>query len=57
MYFLLGMFYFTLNEQVIEAKKKLSEEEIKKQIKEKFEMHGMLLADINIVKMMDKNIR
>jgi len=51
-----GVLYFSLLEQMVKSDKKLSEEEIEEKIKANFRMKGLIVADINIVKMHDKNI-
>ena len=51
-----GMFYFNLIDPVIKASKNLTEEQIQEELKKKFRMNGMVLADINIIKMMDKKL-
>ena len=51
-----GILYFSLLEQTIKAEKKLSLEEIETKIKENFKMKGLILADIKVVKMHDKNL-
>ena len=40
----------------IKAKSNLTDEEIINQIKEEFKMKGLILADVNVIKMMDNNI-
>lgn len=49
-----GILYFGLMEHV--AKKRLSEEDIKKEIRKQFKMNGVLLADVQVVKMMDHSL-
>lgn len=51
-----GILYFSLLEQTIKAEKKISTEEIENKIKENFKMKGLILADIKVVKMHDKNL-
>lgn len=51
-----GILYFSLLEQIIKSDKKLQVEEIEEKIKENFRMKGLILADIKIVKMHDKNL-
>jgi len=50
------MLYFNLIDPIISAGKNKTEEEIEKEIRKKFKMQGIILADINIVKRMDKNL-
>ena len=51
-----GILYFNLIDPIIKASKNLSDEEIKDQIRKNFKMNGMVLADINIIKLMDKSL-
>ena len=51
-----GILYFNLLEQVINSDKKLSKEEIEQKIKNNFKMKGLILADVNVVKLHDKNL-
>ena len=51
-----GILYFNLLEQVINSSKKISEEEIEQKIKNNFKMKGLILADVKVAKMQDKNL-
>ncbi len=51
-----GILYFNLLEQLISSNKKLSEEEIEQKIKNNFKMKGLILADVKVAKMQDKNL-
>lgn len=51
-----GILYFNLLDSIVKADKNLSDEEIKQQLKKKFRMKGLVIADLDIVKLMDKNI-
>jgi len=51
-----GVLYFSLLEPIIKLSKDASEEEIETEIKKKFKMNGLVLADVNVVKMMDNNL-
>lgn len=51
-----GVLYLGLVDNIIKASKNLSEEEIAKEIKKGFKMQGLLLADVNVVKMMDNKL-
>jgi ATP-dependent helicase/nuclease subunit B len=51
-----GVLYFSLLEQMIKADKKMTEEEIENKIKSNFKMKGLILADVKVVKMHDKNL-
>lgn len=51
-----GVLYFDLANPHISATKNMSEEEIANEIKKKFRMTGLVLADVNIIKMMDNKV-
>ena len=51
-----GVLYFNLIDPVIKSKKNMTEEEIENEIRKKFKMQGIILADINVVKMMDNKL-
>ncbi len=51
-----GILYFNLLEQLINSSKKISEEEIEQRIKNNFRMKGLILADVKVAKMQDKNL-
>lgn len=51
-----GVLYFSLLEQMIKADKKISEEEIEEELRKNFKMKGLILADIKVIKMHDKNL-
>lgn len=51
-----GILYLGLIDNIVKAKKNLSEEEIEKEIRKGFKMQGLLLADVNVVKMMDNKL-
>lgn len=51
-----GVLYFNLINPIIKCDKHTSSEEIEKQIKKKFKMQGLILADVKVVKMMDKTL-
>ena len=51
-----GVLYFNLLEQIIDSNKKISKEEIEEKIKNNFKMKGLVLADIDVVKLHDKNL-
>ena len=51
-----AMLYFSLIDPVIKSSKNKSDEEIKEELKKKFRMNGMVLADIEIIKKMDKTL-
>ena len=49
-----GMLYFKMIDPIIKSDKNKTEEQIKEELKKKFKMNGMVLADIDIIKKMDK---
>jgi len=51
-----GVLYFNLIEPIISESKNLSDEEIEEKIRKSFKMKGLILADIKVIKMMDKKI-
>ena len=51
-----GALYFNLIEPVIKADRTTTKEDIEEQIRKQFKMKGIILADINIVKKMDKDL-
>lgn len=51
-----GVFYFNLIDTIVKADKNLSNEEIRKQLNKKFRMKGLVVADIDVVRMMDTKI-
>ena len=54
---LAGVLYFNLIEPIIKSKNKnLTEEELEQEIRNNFKMNGLILGDIDVVKMMDNNL-
>lgn len=54
---LAGALYFSLIEPVIKAKNKsLSEEELEQEIRNNFKMNGLILGDVEVIKMMDNSL-
>ena len=51
-----GVLYFNLSEPNISVDGNLSDEQIEEKIRQEFKMKGLILADVNVIKMMDKNI-
>ena len=51
-----GILYFNLIEPVIKANKNIKEEELENEIRKQFKMKGLILADVKVAKMMDKNL-
>ena len=47
-----GILYFSMLEQIIKADKRITEEEIE----ENFKMKGLILADVKVVRLHDKNL-
>lgn len=51
-----GVLYFNLIDPIVKSKKSLTKEEIEDKIRKKFKMQGLILADVDVVKMMDTNL-
>lgn len=51
-----GLLYFNLIDPVIKANKPMSDEQIEQEIRKNFKMNGLILADVKVVKMMDKTL-
>ncbi|MDR0978680.1 MAG: helicase-exonuclease AddAB subunit AddB [Lachnospiraceae bacterium] len=51
-----GILYFPLLEPLVRSISSETDEDIEKNIRKEFKMNGIVLADINIVRAMDKNI-
>ena len=51
-----GLLYLGLIDNVIKASKNMQEEEIEKEIKKAFRMQGFVLADVTVIKSMDKTL-
>ncbi|MFT5871482.1 MAG: ATP-dependent helicase/nuclease subunit B [Clostridium sp.] len=51
-----GILYFKIDDPVIKAKNNLDEEELEKAVMKALKMKGLLLADIKIIREMDRNI-
>ncbi len=51
-----GVFYFGLIDSVLKAKKNKTDEEIEEELKKEFKLSGILLADVHVARMMDKNL-
>ena len=51
-----GILYFSMIEQMIKADKRIAPEEIEEKIRTNFKMKGLILADVNVVKLHDKNL-
>lgn len=51
-----GVLYFNLIDPIIKSNKNLAKEEIEEEIRKKFKMQGLIVADVDVVKMMDKRL-
>jgi len=51
-----GILYFSMLEQMIKADKRMEQEEIEERIRANFKMKGLILADVKVVKLHDKNL-
>lgn len=51
-----GILYFNLIDPKIKLSGKISEEKLEEELRKQFKMKGLILADVNIVKMMDKKL-
>ena len=52
-----GVLYFSLIDPIIKSDKYMSDEQIEEELKKKFKMNGLILADVKVVKMMDKKLK
>ena len=52
-----GILYMGLIDNVVKNAKSMSEEKIAEEIRNNFRMKGLVLADINVIKMMDKKLQ
>lgn len=51
-----GVLYYNLIEPILKSEKLMNEEQIEEEMRKRFKMQGLILADINIVKKMDKTL-
>lgn len=51
-----GVLYMSLIDNIVRASKNLSDEEIKNEIKKNFRMQGVILADVDVARMMDTSL-
>ena len=51
-----GILYFSLMEQMIDTDKNMELDQIEERIRKRFKMKGLILADIKVVKLHDKNL-
>ena len=52
-----GLLYLGMIDSIVKASKNLSEEEIEREIRKGFKMQGFVLADVNVIKSMDKTLQ
>lgn len=52
-----GVLYFNLIDPILKADRNKTDEEIEQEIKKQFKMQGLILADVNVVRMMDKTLQ
>lgn len=52
-----GVLYMGLIENVVKNAKNISEDEIENRIRNNFKMKGLILADVNVVKLMDNKLQ
>ena len=51
-----GIFYLGMIDEAVKKSKNMTEKEIEESIRKNFRMNGLVLADVEVVKMMDKNL-
>ena len=51
-----GILYFSMLEQIIKADRRMEQEEIEEKIRANFRMKGLIIADVKVVKLHDKNL-
>lgn len=51
-----GVLYFGLVDNIVKSDKNMDDEKIKEEIRKKFRMNGLVLANINVIKMMDTSL-
>ena len=52
-----GVLYFNLIDPILKADRNKTDEEIEQETKKQFKMQGLILADVNVVRMMDKTLQ
>lgn len=52
-----GVLYYSLIDPILKTDKKMDKEQIEEEMKKKFKMNGLILADVKVVKMMDKTLQ
>lgn len=51
-----GVLYFNLIDPIVKSDRNLTDEQIEEEIRKQFKMQGLILADVNVVRMMDKTL-
>lgn len=51
-----GILYYSLIDPILNATHSMTKEEMEQEIKKKFKMNGLILADVEVVKMMDHSL-
>lgn len=51
-----GVLYYNLIDPILKTDKQIDKEQMEIELKKKFRMNGFILADVNVVKMMDKTL-
>lgn len=51
-----GVLYFNLIDPIVKSDRNLTDEQIEDEIRKQFKMQGLILADVNVVRMMDKTL-
>lgn len=51
-----GVLYFNLIDPILKADRNKTDEEIEQEIKKQFKMQGLILADVNVIRKMDKTL-
>lgn len=51
-----GLFYYNLIEPMVKASQNMSDEQIEEELRKQFKMRGLILADVDIIRKMDKNL-
>ena len=51
-----GVLYFELIDNIIKSNKNLEDEEIEAEIRKQFKMNGLVLANVEVIKMMDNSL-
>ena len=51
-----GILYFNLIDPIITGQRNKSDEEIEQELRKKFKMQGLVLADVNVIRKMDRGL-